>query len=314
MQNYNDIDNEEETESKDDAPSHFFCKLTFGQFFTMMVLEIVTLCFVFYLGARYGNEYLKLDVVSETKREPIAIVTEKSSSISGQEQEVLSRLAQDALSAGGKVDLKKRVDEILARGQGVPAPATANPLVIVPEEQPSQPQLPQENVVQNTNVPAGQLPAANAPETPPLLDQANATQEEQIAKLRALMAANEAAEKSPNVEEQQVAQTQQGEERPLRQASEDEAAGVIKVKSSENTKYAVQVGSYPDVKEASFRVEEWKSKGYPAYMMIVNLGEKGQWYRVRVGAFPDKDQANEYLSNLSSREQIKDAFVVKNEQ
>ena len=29
----------------------YFCKLTFGQFFTILVLEVVTLAFIFYLGA-----------------------------------------------------------------------------------------------------------------------------------------------------------------------------------------------------------------------------------------------------------------------
>jgi len=36
----------------------YFCRFTFGQFVTLILLEIVTLFFVFYLGARYGSDLL----------------------------------------------------------------------------------------------------------------------------------------------------------------------------------------------------------------------------------------------------------------
>lgn len=36
----------------------YFCRFTFGQFVTLILLEIVTLFFVFYLGARYGRDLL----------------------------------------------------------------------------------------------------------------------------------------------------------------------------------------------------------------------------------------------------------------
>jgi hypothetical protein len=34
----------------------YFCRFTFGQFVTLILLEVVTLFFVFYLGARYGSD------------------------------------------------------------------------------------------------------------------------------------------------------------------------------------------------------------------------------------------------------------------
>lgn len=40
---------------------HYFCRFTFGQFFTLIVLLVITVCSSFYLGARYGNNYLRLD-------------------------------------------------------------------------------------------------------------------------------------------------------------------------------------------------------------------------------------------------------------
>ncbi len=37
---------------------NYFCRFTFGQFVTLILLEIVTLFFVFYLGAHYGPELM----------------------------------------------------------------------------------------------------------------------------------------------------------------------------------------------------------------------------------------------------------------
>lgn len=37
---------------------NYFCRFTFGQFVTLILLEIVTLFFVFYLGARYGPDLM----------------------------------------------------------------------------------------------------------------------------------------------------------------------------------------------------------------------------------------------------------------
>lgn len=266
MQNY--VDHNDEIEQQVEEPeAHHFCKLTFGQFFTLMVLEIITLCFVFYLGARYGNEYLKLDVVTESRREPVSIVSEgagvvrseavekRSAGFADMSDDELREMARKTMSGGDKVDLKQRVEEILARQQGPSTPPIGEPAYRDEE-------FPEEAAV-NYGLPSPvQTPPAEL--SPPTADQAS--------------------------------------------------QGVVKVKSTGGANFSVQVGSYPDVKEASYRVEEWKAKGYPAYMMIANLGDKGQWYRVRIGAFAGKDEAGSYLEQLSEKESISDAFVVKNEQ
>lgn len=260
-------DHNEDIEQVEETEVHHFCKLTFGQFFTLMVLEIITLCFVFYLGARYGNQYLKLDVISETRREPISIVAEgtrtpddakEEAGLAGMSDDELRAMARKALNTD-KPDLRKRVEEILARQEG---PTTTPPV--------GEPSFNAEES-QESFRPADGQPEESAPQD-----------------LRAY---------NPDASEQP-----------------DSAQGVVKVKSTAGAKFAVQVGSYPDVKEASYRVEEWKIKGYPAYMMIANLGDKGQWYRVRIGAFSDKDEADSYLKGLVDKEEITDAFVVQNEQ
>lgn len=257
MTDYKDFDGTEE-EVEEEARLHYFCKLTFGQFFTLMVLEIITLSFVFYLGARYGNEYLKLDVLSEARKEPVQIVREGAPQPVSKEETELRNIARDALK-GDETDLKQRVQEILARDTSG-APPVGEPSYT--EGSPAYGDIDRAQ---------GDAPA----------------------------------------------DTPEGKQVVLNQAPKPEEISdgeVVKVKSTLDSKFAVQVGSYPDVKEASYRVEEWKAKGYPAYMTIADLGDKGQWFRVRIGAFASKGDASNYLDDIVNKEGIDDAFVVKNEQ
>ncbi len=48
----------------------YFCKFTFGQFVTLILLELVTLFFVFYLGAHYGPDLIG------SRRENLALPSE----------------------------------------------------------------------------------------------------------------------------------------------------------------------------------------------------------------------------------------------
>jgi len=48
----------------------YFCRFTFGQFVTLILLELVTLFFVFYLGARYGPDLIG---GREETRAPVAL-------------------------------------------------------------------------------------------------------------------------------------------------------------------------------------------------------------------------------------------------
>ncbi len=267
MQEYNEFDDEHEGEEEPEV--HHFCKLTFGQFFTLMVLEIITLCFVFYLGARYGNEYLKLDVISESRQAPVQIISEprqiveredvkKEKALGEMSDDELRDMARKALGEG-KPDLKQRVEGILARQQ----------------EPSSAPPMGEPSYDDHTYQPQGQ--AAQLPVN---------------------------GEQQPRV--QQFV--------PGPREAAPEAQGVVRVKSGQGGQFSVQVGAYPDVKEASYRVEEWKAKGYPAFMMIADLGEKGHWYRVRIGGFGSEGEAGTYLEDIAQKEGVADAFVVRNEQ
>ena len=66
--------------------------------------------------------------------------------------------------------------------------------------------------------------------------------------------------------------------------------------------YTIQVSSLKDPKAADKIVESLKQKGYKAYRMTANVGEKGIWYRVRVGPFRDKASAEIQLSRLKEND------------
>ncbi|MFH1652530.1 MAG: SPOR domain-containing protein [Pseudomonadota bacterium] len=87
---------------------------------------------------------------------------------------------------------------------------------------------------------------------------------------------------------------------------------VIRIKTPSQSRYSIQIGSYPKMSEASDMVQTLKGKGYPAYMMIADIPDRGRWYRVRVGAFGTHDEADNFLANLKRNEKV-EALIVLNE-
>lgn len=66
--------------------------------------------------------------------------------------------------------------------------------------------------------------------------------------------------------------------------------------------YTLQVGSFVEEELARKLVEGLRRKGYPAYMVPVELDEKDRRYRVRVGRFSSKDSARRLAHRLSDAE------------
>ena len=75
------------------------------------------------------------------------------------------------------------------------------------------------------------------------------------------------------------------------------------------TDYAVQVYSFQDKTRAEKALEDLRSKGYQAFLVVSDLGEKGTWYRVRVGGIADEKGAQAMLENV--RKNYKSGFIVK---
>ena len=81
----------------------------------------------------------------------------------------------------------------------------------------------------------------------------------------------------------------------------------------DGTIYSVQVASSQRREDAERLVQRFGANGFQAYVMEADLGTKGVWYRVRVGNFVKRDQAEEFKKELerTSSGMIKNPFVMK---
>jgi cell division protein FtsN len=85
------------------------------------------------------------------------------------------------------------------------------------------------------------------------------------------------------------------------------------VKVSENTedlnetstnpyigKYTIQLGSYQNLEDAKNFAEGFVIKGYDPIINKVEIPGKGEWYRVSIGTFESKAQAQQYIEKEQS--------------
>lgn len=70
----------------------------------------------------------------------------------------------------------------------------------------------------------------------------------------------------------------------------------------------IQVHSFQDQAKAQKALEDLRKQGFSGYIIKRDLKEKGIWYRVCVGEFETKQQAEEALTKL--KEKYKDSFVI----
>jgi cell division septation protein DedD len=63
--------------------------------------------------------------------------------------------------------------------------------------------------------------------------------------------------------------------------------------------FAVQVFSFKDKVRADASLKQLKDKGYPAYVMMSDLGSRGMFYRVRVGSFATEGEAEKSLEAVA---------------
>jgi cell division septation protein DedD len=72
--------------------------------------------------------------------------------------------------------------------------------------------------------------------------------------------------------------------------------------------YTVQVGASQDRAEAGRIEQRARAAGLKPYAVEADLGKKGIWYRVRVGAFKDKEAADRYRKDV--QRELRSAAVV----
>lgn len=273
MTEFKDYKNYGNEEKEDEA--QYFCKFTFGQFFTIIVLEVVTLAFVFYLGAKYGTDYIK--ITADNDRPEVTGVVAGNQATQAALPELqdteLQALAKDIVSGGSDESLKEKVRNLLEKQKegAQTAVVTPTPDALQPVVQPAQPVLPAQPVVHEMN----QVSKTTVTQTEVAVQPAT----------------------QPAVQ-------------PVQQPTE---SGAIKIKSSANSQFSLQVGSYPNMEEATSKVDNWRNKGYPAFMMIADIPDRGRWYRVRIGGFSSKEDAQSYLDKFKQNEST-EAIIVFNEQ
>ena len=72
--------------------------------------------------------------------------------------------------------------------------------------------------------------------------------------------------------------------------------------------WRAQVNAFPDDRSAKQIVDRLKNKGYNAY--VTEVQNKGRtWYRVNVGKFGSRDEADKMVETLRSKENYSKAFA-----
>ena len=72
----------------------------------------------------------------------------------------------------------------------------------------------------------------------------------------------------------------------------------------------VQVNAFPDEKSGKVSVDRLKNRGYNAYLMEARNNGK-LWYRVRVGEFSSREEAERIADILKSKENFPKAFATR---
>jgi cell division septation protein DedD len=75
------------------------------------------------------------------------------------------------------------------------------------------------------------------------------------------------------------------------------------------TGITIQVYSFQDKNRAANALQALQNNGYSAFLVMSDLGEKGVWYRVRIGGIPDEAAAHKMLDEI--RKTYNSGFIVK---
>ncbi len=79
--------------------------------------------------------------------------------------------------------------------------------------------------------------------------------------------------------------------------------------AAQSGKYTVQLEAAPTQADAEQRVKALKAKGVEAYILKSQVPGKGTFYRVRVGMFPNANEARQFAASLKQQGLIPDFFI-----
>jgi cell division protein FtsN len=122
-----------------------------------------------------------------------------------------------------------------------------------------------------------------------------------------------AKEKKPQGHEETAARAKAaenlGEKTPA--AAEPKTKATASAEATTNGEaWSVQANSYPDPKSANDLVDRLKNKGYNAF--VTEASVKGKvWYRVRIGRFGSREEAEKTVAMLKSNEDLGKSFATQ---
>lgn len=76
-------------------------------------------------------------------------------------------------------------------------------------------------------------------------------------------------------------------------------------------RFTIQVGSYPNAEAANARVSQLQSGGFPARVVVANIPRKGTWYRVQVGRYATRGEADNVVRDMRAKGAAKEFFVTE---
>jgi len=288
---------QEETDS-------FFCRFTFGQFFALLVLEVFTLFFVFYLGARYGEEFLGLRAQAEKKVAMESTDISSPPKVPTTDDPNAAKTERELMAQAKTPELKERISQMFEAAKGKNG-GKSPPVVEINHTADPSSSSTQERVNPEVTVMTAEGKEEKGEKLTDPLAEAIAEQ-----KGKTESPQKDAGKGAKDPTPVKMAEREMGDDTSGKGASDK---SVVRVKSADNGRYSLQIGSYPQMAEATRVLEKWKEKGYSAYMMIADIPERGRWYRVRIGGFGSREDATRYLKDFETREHA-EALIVLNEQ
>jgi cell division septation protein DedD len=100
---------------------------------------------------------------------------------------------------------------------------------------------------------------------------------------------------------------------PVEPASKEPAPPVAAEPQKKSPKgYTVQAAAFRQKKTAELLIERLQKKGYPAYLMLHTVPSGEVWYRVRVGRFSKRSEAEQIAKSLKEREKLP-VYVARDE-
>lgn len=91
--------------------------------------------------------------------------------------------------------------------------------------------------------------------------------------------------------------------------ADEETSAPVTAKKIAPGHYTLQVGSYPQLKEARSRADEIRGQGLAPTVQEAEIQGKGRWYRIYIGEFPTKFEAEKAGEHYQA-ERLIDSFVV----